>query len=732
MQSVQLNNPIDDADDALGILAGDGEMATLMRAHDWSATPVGPVRNWPPPLRTVIRLLLNTRHPMFVFWGPTLACFYNDAYSASIGPERHPVCLGRPGREVWAEIWDIIGPQIDFVMAGRGATWHENDLIPITRHGKREDVYWTYSYSPIDDETSVTGIGGVLVICTETTAQVLARRREEKRAIARKAERDRLSQMFEQAPSFMAMLTGPEHRIDLANQAYLRLIGRRDVLGKTVAEALPDIVEQGYLALLDEVFRSGNAFSSVGAKYAVQATQGGPVNERFVDFIYQPVKNDDHEVTGIFVEGSDVTDRTVAEAALRTLNDTLEQRILAEAAARAQTEAALHQAQKMEVIGQLTGGIAHDFNNMLQAITGGITLARRRMDSPRNEDVLKFLDLATDAANRAATLTRRLLAFGRRQPLNPKSVNLDDLISGMEELIQRTVGPQIRVEIRAMDDRWPVRCDPNQLESALLNLAINARDAMLPTGGRFTVETTNIVVSDADALAWEGATPGDYVRIKVIDTGVGMSSDVLTHAFEPFFTTKPDGQGTGLGLSQVYGFVRQSHGLVHLASEVGVGTSVDVYLPRGDHMPNALSEVAPSETRPEPASDELAGTVLLVEDEATVRVGVAEALRQRGFRVIEAENGLAGLDAVHKSLHDPASINIDLLATDIGLPGGLNGRQLADAARELNSRLPVLLITGYAGDAMKGGGQLGPGMEILVKPFELDVLAERVRAMIGR
>jgi len=290
-------------------LSGGGEMGALMRAHDWSHSSLGSPALWPQSLRTVVRLMLNTGHPMYVFWGPNSACLYNDAYRESIGPERHPGSLGRPGKEVWDEIWDIIGPQIEQVMSGGGATWHVNHLVPITRNGRREDVYWTYSYSPIDDETAPAGIGGVLVICTETTQQILAARQLTD-------ERDQLAQLFEQAPTFMALLRGPEHRVEIANPGYLKLVDHRPVVGRTVAEALPDAVEHGYLELLDRVFESGEAYSENGAKYIVQSTPGGPVAERFVDFAYQPLKDSDGRVTGIFVHGADVTDRTKADAAL--------------------------------------------------------------------------------------------------------------------------------------------------------------------------------------------------------------------------------------------------------------------------------------------------------------------------------------------------------------------------------------------------------------------------------
>ncbi|SFN46731.1 PAS domain-containing protein [Variovorax sp. OV329] len=303
MASMQLHDPSPD------FLQGGGEMGALMRAFDWAATPLGPTHAWPQSLRTVIRLLLNTGHPMYVFWGPERTGLYNDAYRQSIGPERHPGSLGRRAFEVWEEIWDVINPQIEQVMAGGGATWHVNQLVPITRNGRLEDVYWTYSYSPIDDEAAPGGIGGVLVLCTETTAQVQAERRLAD-------ERNRLAQVFDQAPSFMAALDGPEHRFQMINPAYTTLVGGRQVLGRTVAQALPEAVQQGYVELLDRVYTTGEAYVANAARYVIQ-DEGEPPVERFVDFVYQPVKDPQGKVSGIFVQGADVTERSAAERSLR-------------------------------------------------------------------------------------------------------------------------------------------------------------------------------------------------------------------------------------------------------------------------------------------------------------------------------------------------------------------------------------------------------------------------------
>jgi signal transduction histidine kinase/CheY-like chemotaxis protein len=293
----------------LEFLAGGGAMGERIRAYPWANTALGEPLFWPQGLRTAVRVLLTTQHPIFIFWGREHTCLYNDSYSRSLGPEKHPAILGAPGRESWQEIWPIIGPQIEQVMRGEGATWHENQLVPIIRHGALQEVYWTYSFGPIDEPESPDGVGGVLVICTETTEQVLAKEQL-------LADRQRFLQLFDQAPTFLALLTGPDHIIELANSGYLKLVGHRTVVGRKVADALPDAVAQGYLSLLDEVYRTGKPFSAFGAKYAVQASPDGPIDERYVDFVYQPMTDRDGSITGILVQGVDVTSKAETDNAL--------------------------------------------------------------------------------------------------------------------------------------------------------------------------------------------------------------------------------------------------------------------------------------------------------------------------------------------------------------------------------------------------------------------------------
>jgi len=373
-------------------------------------------------------------------------------------------------------------------------------------------------------------------------------------------------------------------------------------------------------------------------------------------------------------------------------------------------------------VGHLTGGIAHDFNNMLQAIGGGVEMIQRRIQQGRLAEAEQFVEAAHRTVERAAALTHRLLAFARKQALQARPVDVDELVKSVAELIQRTAGPSVQVELRMGDSLWPVLCDPNQLESALLNLAINARDAM-PDGGRFTISTRHVTLSAADVVDQEEARPGEHVEVAVEDTGTGMDEVARAHAFEPFFTTKPLGQGTGLGLSQVYGFVRQSSGAVRLDSAPGQGTTVRLFLPRHVNEDEQEAESAGPTDAGAPQAATVAGVmVLLVEDEAEVRAVTAGHLRELGYQVLEAVDGPAALRLLRSGRR------VDVLITDVGLPSGMNGRQVADAAREHRPALPVLFITGYAGNVLDE--DLAPGMEVIGKPFALENLAARIGAML--
>jgi signal transduction histidine kinase len=409
------------------------------------------------------------------------------------------------------------------------------------------------------------------------------------------------------------------------------------------------------------------------------------------------------------------------ERVLRNFAGELERRVEERTRELMTVEEALRQSQKMEAVGQLTGGLAHDFNNLLTGISGSLQLLQTRLSQGRVTELDRYITAAEGAARRAASLTHRLLAFSRRQTLDPKPTNINRLIADLEELIRRTVGPSIQVEVVGAAGLWTALVDPNQLENALLNLCINARDAM-PDGGRITIETANKWLDDRAARERELA-PGQYLSLCVTDTGTGMTPEVIKRAFDPFFTTKPLGQGTGLGLSMIYGFARQSGGQVRIYSEFGKGTTMCLYLPRhhgrGEDAHNCQQwEAAP------PAAD--GETVLIVDDEPTVRMLVADVLQELGYTAIEVADGSTGLQVLRSDQR------IDLLITDVGLPGGINGRQVADGAREVRPDLKVLFITGYAENAVIGNGDLEPGMQVLAKPFPMEALANRIKDLMAQ
>ncbi|MBB4708812.1 hybrid sensor histidine kinase/response regulator [Xanthomonas arboricola] len=942
---------------------GDSAMAQAVRAYDWAATPLGPTTQWPSPLRNAVSLMLSSPESMYVVWGDALTFFYNDAYTPILGP-RQPHALGAPLRELWADAWEAVRAPIEAAFAGRASRFEE---VPIgmNRYGTPEDTWWTFSFSPIylDDGR----VGGAFCVTNEVTDRKVAQNRLAD-------EHERLIRLFEQAPMFMAFLSGPQHRVEFANPCYSRLIGHRDVIGKPLAEALPDLVEQGHLHRLDEVYQSGRAYAANALAYNVQAAPGGPVERRLLDLVYQPIAGADGTVSGIFVQGLDITDRIgleravreaevrnrqildsvmdyaiiatdlhglvtswnegaqrilgwseaemlgqtlertftpedverrqilieaaaalesgsgmderwhvrksgqrfwangslmvlrdetgaaigfvkvlrdrtaerlasealreserrldalvrassqsifsasadwrelrqlvgegalsdalsaslnwqqemvhpddrarlaeaiahsiinktgldveyrvldadqrvgwtlmraiplldegeqivewfgtaaditdkrLAEQQLRQLTETLEERVRERSAALLLAEEKLRQSQKMEAVGQLTGGLAHDFNNLLTAISVGLELLQTRIEQGKYDRLERYVEMAQSSAARATALTQRLLAFSRRQTLAPTALEVQALVQGMHDIIARTLGPSIALQLRPAADPWKVLVDAPQLENALLNLCINARDAM-PDGGELTIAVANRVL-DAGAAQQLDLPIGEYVCLSVRDTGTGMSADVMSKVFEPFFTTKPIGQGTGLGLSMIYGFTRQSGGHVRIDSEVGVGTTMALYLPRFDGV-LAQDEAVPATEQPL-RSTAPSCTVLLVEDETAIRVLMSEVLSEAGYRVIETAEGSAAVERLR------SQETIDLLVTDVGLTGGLNGRQVADAGRQSRPTLPVLFVTGYAATAAVGAGQLEDGMEVLTKPFLAVDLERRVAQLLER
>lgn len=513
-------------------------------------------------------------------------------------------------------------------------------------------------------------------------AETLERQVEE-----RTRERDRTWQNSQD----MLAIIGPEGRFLAVNPAWTGILGwaPAEVIGKShIVFCHPD--EQ---ALTADAYARARTAPLRQHKNRLRHKDG---SYRWVSWVAAP--EGDH----VYASGRHITAEQEAQDALQHAQDQL------------------RQSQKMEAVGQLTGGLAHDFNNLLAAISGSLELMQTRIAQGRSSEIARYINIAEQAANRASALTHRLLAFSRRQTLDPRPTDVNRLIASLDDLLRRSVGPTVELEIVGAGGLWITLVDPNQLENAILNLCLNARDAM-PDGGRITIETSNKWLDREGARERELA-PGQYVALSVTDTGTGMTPEVIQRAFDPFFTTKPLGEGTGLGLSMIYGFARQSGGQVRIYSEVGEGTTMCLYLPRSDRPELADAPGMESLHDKAPAGG---GRVLIVDDEPAVRAVVTDVLTDLGYDVIEAGDGPTGLAILN------TDIRVDLLISDVGLPKGMNGRQLADAARVDRPGLKVLFITGYAENAVVGNGQLEMGMHILTKPFAIDALATRVRELVG-
>ncbi|RAK61704.1 hybrid sensor histidine kinase/response regulator [Phenylobacterium hankyongense] len=623
--------------------------------------------------------------------------YVNEAY---VTISERSEFLGRTFAEVFPDLTgQAFLPLLDQVYAT--GERHVARGMELRLHGSDQTQYIDFLFEPTRDakgEVNGIFIGGYEVTDAYRAAAALreseARLRELNAALERKViERTQArGRTWQVSPDLMGALNSQGY-FETSNPAWKSVLGwsEEEVASMSIFELLhPDDVERTRSGF--DLTQQGQPAIRFPNRY--RCKDG---SHRWISWVGVP------EDGMVYCSGRDITEEKAAEAEL------------------AQAQEALRQAQKMEAVGQLTGGIAHDFNNLLAGISGNLELLEKRLGDGRLSGIERYIAAAQGASRRAAALTQRLLAFSRRQTLDPKPVDANRLIAGMEDLIRRSVGPDVEVEVVGAGGLWRTRVDPSQLENSLLNLCINARDAMAPAGGRLTVETANKWLDDRAARERD-LTPGQYVALHVTDTGSGMTPEVIARAFDPFFTTKPLGEGTGLGLSMIYGFVRQSGGQVRIYSELGKGTTMCLYLPRYTG-PDEVAEDVAAAAAIDPGEGE---TVLVIDDEPTVRSLVVEVLEDNGYTAVEAADGPGGLRILQ------SDARIDLLITDVGLPGGINGRQVADAARTVRPDLKVLFITGYAENAAIGNGHLEAGMEIITKPFAMAALGAKIRELIDR
>ncbi|WP_395401337.1 response regulator [Pseudoduganella sp. UC29_106] len=642
---------------------------------------------------------------------------YNDGY-VPIAGARHPAALGGTVPLIWPEIWDWNREMLAAGLAGE-MRQHLNVAMTLLRNGLPEEVWFDLFYTPVHEVGG--SIGGVLCTVIEATSRVLEERRlradsallNERRAFEQALlnGQDRFADIFGQASVGLSELS-LDGRFARVNDALCQMLGRseEDLLGLHMDDLIhpEDMAENR--ARVQQLLKTGEPFTLEKRYYRPDG--------RWVWVSSSMSRLDDvgGRPLALIAVKTDITERRRIEAALRDLNDTLEQRVAREVEERDKAEEALRQSQKMEAVGQLTGGVAHDFNNVLQIISGDLQLLQQQTRS--NDVARRRVEIAQAAVDRGARLSAQLLAFARRQPLRPVVSDLGRLVINMDSLLRRALGEAIELVTVVGSGLWNTLVDPTQIENVVLNLAINARDAM-GGAGRMTIELGNAVLDEYYVNKLIDVPSGQYVMLAVSDTGCGMSQEVLERAFEPFFTTKPEGQGTGLGLSMAYGFVKQSRGHIKIYSEPGQGTSVKIYLPRSmmDEEQTALR----GQSAPVTGGSE---TVLVVEDDPDVRAVVHDMLSTLGYRVLQAENGDEALLVLQ------AGVPVDVLFTDVVMPGKISSPELAKLARELRPGLSVLFTSGYPRNAIVHGGRLDEGLELLSKPYQRDELARKLREVL--
>ena len=697
--------------DSHGCDGWQGEMAGRIRAFDWSGTDLGPLETWPASLCSTVQLMLASPLPMVMLWGHAGYMIYNDAYSRFAGG-RHPYLLGVPVELGWPEVADFNRHVVDTCLAG-GTLEYRNKVLVLLRDGVPEDVWLDLYYSPVANDAGVPA--GVMAMVVETTELVLSERLRQAAEDAYRADNERVRLALNAGALLGSFVWDVRNNVLSADERFARTFSfppDQDLtnLPQHIAEAHIHPDDRPWVQeCVENSVRTGEPYN---AEYRVLRADGSHLWVLASGCCEFDEQGQPFRFPGVLI---DIHERKTAEESLLKFTRNLEQRVADEVEARLNAEEQLRQSQKLEAIGGLTGGVAHDFNNLLQVIAGNLHLLARH--EPDNANVQRRVGASLAAVERGAKLSSQLLAFARRQPLSPAVCNPRQIFEGVGELLQRALGETIQIDVQLPEEPWHINVDRNQLENAILNLAINARDAMKGEG-TIVLGAANISL-DRTFCAGKGIVPGDFVRVSVGDSGVGIAPHMLEQVFEPFFTTKADGQGTGLGLSMVFGFVKQSGGHVEIDSRVGEGTRVQLYFPRSLRP---LVEEAHDVSRRQAGGNE---TILVVEDNEAVRTSAVELLREEGYRVQVAANG----DAAMQMLLEGA--RVDLIFTDVVMPGLIKSSDLAAWAKVQTPPVAVLFTSGHTRDIISRNHQLSPDTHLLGKPYGPEALLQMIRAVLS-
>jgi PAS domain S-box-containing protein len=698
-------------EDSHGCSGWNGEMAERIRTFDWSGTELGTIHNWSKSLSSTVQLMLASPLPMVMLWGRPGYMIYNDAYSQFAGG-RHPYLLGAPVELGWPEVAEFNRHVVDTCLAGGTLSFRNKELV-LLRDGIPEDVWLDLYYSPVANDDGCPG--GVMAMVVETTELVISERLRQAAENAYRADNERVRLALNAGALLGSFVWDIKSNVLSGDDRFTRTFSYP--AGQSL-ENLPHDIAQSRIHpddlpwVQEQVKQSMRTGSPFNAEYRVLRPDGSFLWVLASGCCEFDEQDQPLRFPGVLI---DIHERKIAEESLLKFTRNLEQRVAYEVEARLAAEEQLRQSQKLEAIGGLTGGVAHDFNNLLQVIAGNLHLLARH--EPDNANVQRRVSASIAAVERGAKLSSQLLAFARRQPLSPAICTPQQIFDGLGELLQRALGETIQVYMTAPAESWRIFVDRNQLENAILNLAINARDAMKGEG---TIELSADNISlDREFCVGKGIIAGDYVRVSVADTGGGMAPQVLAQAFEPFFTTKPDGQGTGLGLSMVFGFVKQSGGHIEMSSVVGQGTRVALYFPRS--LRSMDSETSAPDVQQRGGHER----VLVVEDNDAVRASSVELLREEGYEVLTAANADVAMQMLLEG------VSVDLIFTDVVMPGLIKSSDLAAWAKVQNPPVAVLFTSGHTRDIISRNHQLSPDTHLLSKPYNPDALTQAIRTVLN-